>query len=411
MSSNKQILYISYDGMTDPLGQSQVISYMRGLSKQGYLFTIISFEKAEKFKQKGDEIRALLALYNIIWHPLIYTKKPPVLSTLYDFWRMNKLALKLQKANNYTIVHCRSYLAALVGLNLKNKYRRAIKFIFDMRGFWIEERVDGQMWNLNNTLYKRVYRFFKRKEQQFWEYADHIVILTNAGKRHMVNQEHIPAEKIGVIPTCVDFDIFKLTTSTEQLLLKKQLGIAAQAKVFIYAGAVGGSYSIDIVFKAFALYRQYFKQAHLLLLTKDAVAVNTSPLLQQYQINADELSVVEAPFTSVYQYLNIGDLGFVFYNEGWSNIARSPTKMGEYLACGLPVLVYGSIGDIDDLQNNLNIAIVNELTEPECFAAFDKINVENEVKSTRNAAFNYCSLESGVAFYSHIYKDLNSNER
>ena len=32
----KKILYVSYDGMTDPLGQSQVIPYLRELTKLGY---------------------------------------------------------------------------------------------------------------------------------------------------------------------------------------------------------------------------------------------------------------------------------------------------------------------------------------------------------------------------------------
>lgn len=408
MINNKKILYISYDGMTDPLGQSQVISYMRGLSKQGYLFTIISFEKPDKFKQKGSEIRDLLTLHNIIWYPLLYTKNPPVLSTIYDVWRMNKLASKLQRANNYAIVHCRGYLSALVGISLKNKYQQRIKFIFDMRGFWVEEKVDAGAWSLDSGVYKRVYNFFKLKEQAYWKRADRIIILTNAGKRHMVEQEHIPAEKIGVVPTCVDFDLFKLTTPAEQFSLKKQLNISQQVSVFVYAGSLGGNYNIDIVFKAYALYRSYFKNTHLLLLTKDAIQVESSPELQQYHIKKDELSVVEAPFTLVYQYLNIGDLGLVFYSKGWSNIARSPTKMGEYLSCGLPVLVYGSIGDIDELKESLSIAIVNELSEKSCFPAFQQLADDNNTDAIRSAAFDYCSLQSGVSFYSGIYQELQS---
>ena len=38
------ILYLSYDGMTDPLGQSQVLPYLAGLSKKGFRFHLISFE-------------------------------------------------------------------------------------------------------------------------------------------------------------------------------------------------------------------------------------------------------------------------------------------------------------------------------------------------------------------------------
>ena len=50
-----QVLYISYDGMTDSLGQSQVIPYLKGLSKKGYQFTIISCEKKENFEQNKEK--------------------------------------------------------------------------------------------------------------------------------------------------------------------------------------------------------------------------------------------------------------------------------------------------------------------------------------------------------------------
>ena len=41
----KRVLYISYDGLTDPLGQSQILPYLQHLAKESYQFTILSFEK------------------------------------------------------------------------------------------------------------------------------------------------------------------------------------------------------------------------------------------------------------------------------------------------------------------------------------------------------------------------------
>ena len=79
---NKQILYISYDGLTDPLGQSQVLPYLFGLADNGYNITIISAEKPEKFTLKKDEIARLVVEHNIDWHPISYTKHPPILSTM-----------------------------------------------------------------------------------------------------------------------------------------------------------------------------------------------------------------------------------------------------------------------------------------------------------------------------------------
>jgi hypothetical protein len=42
------VIYISYDGMTDPLGQSQVIPYLIGLTKKGHNISIISCEKTTR---------------------------------------------------------------------------------------------------------------------------------------------------------------------------------------------------------------------------------------------------------------------------------------------------------------------------------------------------------------------------
>ena len=38
-------LFLSYDGLTDGLGRSQVLPYILGLEELGHVFTIISFEK------------------------------------------------------------------------------------------------------------------------------------------------------------------------------------------------------------------------------------------------------------------------------------------------------------------------------------------------------------------------------
>ena len=46
-----RVLYVSYDGMTDPLGQSQVLPYILGLNKKGYQFTLVSFEKPERLEK------------------------------------------------------------------------------------------------------------------------------------------------------------------------------------------------------------------------------------------------------------------------------------------------------------------------------------------------------------------------
>ena len=94
----KKILFISYDGMTDPLGQSQVIPYLQGLSRKGYRFFLLSCEKEQALIQNEAAVKKMLEGYNIEWIPIKYTKKPPVLSTVKDIRHLRKKAKQIPNA-------------------------------------------------------------------------------------------------------------------------------------------------------------------------------------------------------------------------------------------------------------------------------------------------------------------------
>ena len=176
-------LYLSYDGMTDPLGSSQVIPYLRGLASRGHEITILSAEKPERFARSRDAIGAVLTQARIDWQPIVYHKKPPMLSTVWDVRQMRKRAFELADQKGIELVHCRSYVPSLVGLRLKRE--RGVRFLFDMRGFWADERVDGGLWDLKKPHYQLAYRFFKKRESAFLNESDRAVSLTHAGKTEM----------------------------------------------------------------------------------------------------------------------------------------------------------------------------------------------------------------------------------
>jgi len=104
--------------MTDPLGQSQVLPYLIGLNKREYKLTLISFEKKSKPENNKAIIESICQENNIKWQPLNYTKIPPVISTIKDIMVLRRKVKKLFAINKFDIVHCRSYITSLVGLNL-----------------------------------------------------------------------------------------------------------------------------------------------------------------------------------------------------------------------------------------------------------------------------------------------------
>jgi hypothetical protein len=90
--------------MTDPLGQSQVIPYLEGLTRQGFEFHLLSCEKPERLSSEFNQISEKLQQAKIHWHPIRYTSRPPVISTLIDIrrpcWRgiVFPVSYKKQKA-------------------------------------------------------------------------------------------------------------------------------------------------------------------------------------------------------------------------------------------------------------------------------------------------------------------------
>ena len=79
------VLYISYDGILEPLGQSQVLAYLKCLAPERTIH-LISFEKSEDWARIVDRkgVADGIAASGIIWHPLRYHKQPTALATLWD---------------------------------------------------------------------------------------------------------------------------------------------------------------------------------------------------------------------------------------------------------------------------------------------------------------------------------------
>src|SRR5712692_5339564 len=121
-----RVLYVSYNGMLGPLGQSQVIPYLKELSKEGVRFTLLSFERPEAFEREGvaqrARLRSELAGSDIDWHCLRYHKRPSLPATVYDVLAGVQYAGSLVRRKGIDLVHARSYIPATIALALKKLF-------------------------------------------------------------------------------------------------------------------------------------------------------------------------------------------------------------------------------------------------------------------------------------------------
>lgn len=245
----------------------------------------MSCEKKLAFENNGTQINEQCKEAKINWEFEFYTKKPAVLSTFLDLNRMKKKALKLHKELNFSIVHCRTVLTTEIGLELQLK---GAKLIFDIRGFWPDERVDGKLWNINNPLYYLIYRLFKKKEKRAYLKADRIVTLTQNAKSFLSDKFDIPSSKFGVVPCTVDLNHFKLTTELESSSnrLKKELKLEDNYPIVCYSGSLGTRYLIHEMLHFFQKMKNTFKEAKFLIVTHS----DTTELKE----SAEKLGIKEA---------------------------------------------------------------------------------------------------------------------
>jgi len=403
----KKVLYLSYDGMTDPLGQSQVLPYLCGLSESGFQFTILSFEKRQRYNKERKTIEKIATGAGIKWVPFFYTKNPPVVSKIYDRWKLKKMATSLHKKYQFDMIHCRSYVAAEMGLELKK--RTGVKFLFDMRGFWADEKVDNGQWNLNNWFFKRVYAHYKKKEKEFLLNSDGIISLTNAAKVEMLNNTDYKSLEIDVIPCCADLDHFNYqqVDKSKQQELRTSLGISSNQKMLTYLGSAGGWYMIREMLDFFGSLTKKDPLFKMLILTKDDPEL-VKQLTRDAGIDADKLIVRYAERKELPVYISLSDCSIFFIRPTYSKIASSPTKHAELMGMGIPVIC-NNIGDTGLVIKETGTGIlVKKFTENEYEKVIAQIDQLLQIpkEKIRQAAFQYFDLSKGTADYLNVYKRI-----
>ncbi|MGN6339535.1 MAG: glycosyltransferase [Ginsengibacter sp.] len=404
-----RVLFISYDGMTDPLGQSQVIPYLAGLSKLGYDFTILSCEKSVNYLVHKDEIENLLHSAAIKWVPIAYHKKPPVFSTVYDVIQLYRKAKKLHLQFPFDMVHTRPGIPALIGLKMKKKF--GIKFLNDIREFYADSRVDGGIWHLENFFYKKIYSFFKQKEKQAVTRSDGIVCLTYAAEKIIKSwPEYKLSIPLQVIPCSVDLDLFHPVHFDEEFKrrLRADLDIKENEFIVSYLGSVGSWYLMDEMIRFFEIISDRNANAKFLFISPNAKTVILR-LANKFHLDEKKIIVKEAKRNEVPALLSLSKFSVFFIKPCYSKQSSSPTKHGEIMAMDIPLITNSGVGDVAEIVEKSQSGIVlSELNESQYVSAAIQIaeGIAFHNQPIRNAAVDFYDLENAIEKYNKIYQHI-----
>jgi hypothetical protein len=401
---NKNVLYISILGMSEPLGKSQVLEYLSDLS-ENYSMFLYSFEKDLR-KKIINGLSEKMENEKIEWSFQKYSNKHGILSTVRQIFSSYKELKNIIKKNNIKLIHARSLIPVVIALFLKRKYK--LKVIFDIRGFQIDEKAEVGRLTKGSILYK----LLKKIEHYSYKKSDSIVTLTYASIPYI--SQYCNPEKISVISTCANKQLFKRLSMEEKMQFKQEVGYASTDKILLHVGAVSNWYDFDNELKIVSKLMLDDPNLQFLIINKSEHNF-ISNKISEFNIDTRRLKVIEVVFYDMFKYLNIVDASIFIIKATFSKTASAPTKFAENLACGLFSITNNGIGDMNKFfQENKTIGYSFDVKEIDSNINGICENIVNGMNSKKimleyDKVYNeFLSKEMAIKKYSNIYNHLLS---
>ena len=403
--AQRRALYICYLSLEDPLVHTQVVAYLRGLAASGHDIHLLTFETGRLTRQRRSRLRRGLAAEGIRWHGLRYHKRPSLPATLYDTLAGALVSTGLVMRHHLDVLHARSHVPAAMALIVRGLLRfRQPALIFDIRGLMAEEYEDAGRWSRDGVAFKLT----KAVERAAMRRADGIVVLTERIRRQLFGERS--DRRIFVIPCCAD--IASLAgAKVDRLRVRDELNLNG-ATVMAYVGKFGGWYMAREMARFFRVANTEIPNLHFLILTQGDRTEIEDELERECADGG--FTITSAMPDQLPSYLAAADFGISFIRPVPSKASSSPTKVGEYLGSGLPVLATAGVGDLDSLISPDVGWLVSEHSDPvyrKAAAAMSRLATE---PGTRERCLDLASGELsltavGIPRYRALYEHVGEH--
>lgn len=389
-------LYLTRNGLLEPLGNSQVFSYLKGLSRY-YSVTLITYEKSSDL---SESVRVAALRYEcnqlgIRWLPQRFVSRPkyiaPAIGIVHMLW---VVTLEIFKGR-VKLIHARSYIPAVIALVVGRI--TGIPFIFDMRALWPEELITaGRL--LRGSL---LHRLIVAAERSCLQRAGAVVSLTHAAVQHIMSlyPKNMIKGFLEVIPTCADLKRFSPGSQTPD---KKIIGCLGTV--------LSGWFHLDWLACFLAVAARRDPSVFFEITTRDDPDCVRSAIGGGKDLQS-RLSVLPSASEDVHRVLQKQIASVMFFSQGLGKLGSSPTRMAEILGCGLPVVANDGVGDVAIIIRKYRVGvIVSGPSEEDMSVALDELYAllaDPELPlRCRRAAEEVFSLDAGTSAYIKLYEKV-----
>lgn len=397
----KDVLYLTRNGLLEPLGQSQVLAYLRGLSRD-YRITLITYEKDEDRADAARiaSMRAECERLGIRWLPQRFRPRPKVIAPALSMLRMVWLVRREVRGQGALLIHARSYIPAAVAMIVSRM--TGVPFIFDMRALWPEELITAGRLRSGSVLHRAIVA----AERACLRRAGAVVLLTHAAVDHL-NRTYptdMAGQRVAVIPTCADLDRFM---PADQRPAHRVIGCLGTV--------LSGWFRLDWLASFLSVAAERASDVVFELTTRDDPARVRAALDPDGRLG-ERLRIAPSAPEDVQRVLHGQTASVMFFTDGLSKLGSSPTRMAEFLGCGLPVVANDGVGDVARIIRDYRVGVLAQGPDPQAMATawselLALLKDPGLASRCRKAAEEVFSLGAGTASYARLYDELTGGDQ
>jgi hypothetical protein len=398
-----RVLAITFDGLLQPIGYSQVARVAMALAARGHEYTVVSLEReAHLASTERARLERELRAAGVTWAPARYAEGGGGRAFARNLASAASAVRTETARRRPQLVHARSYHSALVAQALPG-----IPYVFDARGYWIDEQVnEGRRFRTAAG-----YAAGKRLERALYSRAAGVVTLTELHAGDVRAGELGPwrGRPVECIPTCADYDEFRPVPrgAPRPAILA---GLPADARTIAIIGALNQSY---LAAETFALAREVLaRDERFRLVVLSAQRDEYAGLVSAHGIARERALVASVPHHAMPGIVPHLDWSVLLLREPFAKRGSCPTKLAELFASGVRVVQTGCNAEVEDWVERSGGGFVLRSTEaPVLAAAASRIVSEAErlvpVEEVRARTAGHFSLASGVARYDGMLRALS----
>jgi glycosyltransferase involved in cell wall biosynthesis len=359
----------------------RIFSEIKEIQRCGNEITLIGLFSWKQLLFSRDEMRRFKEMFNELDIKVITLFSFPCgpsifLSRIRGYIEM-LLLNKIISDQEIDIIHCHSRFAFM-----QYKKKISIPIVFDMHGA-VEELFIKES-GLINQRYKKFSLFL---EKFVINNSECIISVSEGLEEHWLKDFPDYAGKKAIVPCAVDLNYFPLS-ARDRKKNREKFGIEDNQPIFLYAGSAKFYQRIDLVISLYKAIAESNKLARFLLIipSSDVEKVQELVKLQKSDL-VEKIEIISTKHDDIHKLMQIADFGILIRDDILINNVASPTKFGEYLSMGLPVIASPYVYQVKNAITDFNIGyLITDINVDSHFSDFI-----NNVMTSRHTWSKKCS--------------------